>query len=207
MAKFSFSWVVQSHLLRSLARGPPQHTTSFPTKGMAHTENLGLFSSRCPGLSLMGLPGFRSARVLFKNTGWVPLVNHKLLLTCQLVGSGLLTICFCPHMALRTLILSLRNQEKKHMCKISSRVTHISGCTSEFAAARSHSPISNPDSSPKSLYKLPASSQPCAQLHIPPRLNTQKCTLCLPKSCLSTSTRCNSPFPTRNGILLPATAS
>lgn len=37
--------------------------------------------------------------------------------------------------------------------------------------------------------------------------NAQRCTSCLPESCPSTSTWCNSLFLTRRGILLPATAN
>lgn len=55
-----------------LAKVPPQHITSFPTKGMAHTENLGWFRSRCPCSSLVGLPGFGSVGV-----GWGGWVSKK----------------------------------------------------------------------------------------------------------------------------------
>lgn len=135
---------------------------------MAHAENLGLFQSRCPHSSLVGLPGFSSVGGVVKKVGWVLLVCHELLLTSQLVGSRLITTCFWPHMALHTLVLSPRNQEEIHVQDLIISYTHLSDCTSQFATAGSHSPIPNFDSAPKSLHKLPSSSQPCTQLHIPP---------------------------------------
>lgn len=185
--------------------------TSFFTKGTAHSENLGLFWSRCPCSPLVGLPGFGSVGGVVKKAGWVLLVCHELLLTSHLVGSGLITTCFWPHMALHTLVLSLRNQEETHVRDLILSHTHLPDCTGQFATAGSHKSHPKFDSAPKisaqaaflcpALYSTPhPTASHCCQ-------NARRCTSCLPESCPSTSTRYNSLFLTGRGISPPATAS
>lgn len=93
---------------------------------MVHSENLGLFQSHCPCSSLVGLPGFGYVSMVVKTAGWVLLVCHELLLTSQLVGSGLRTRPAFGLLWPFTHLSSPRGAKKKYTCKMSSSATHIS---------------------------------------------------------------------------------